>query len=148
VVSGHKLKSSQTQIFVWFSTLFFPFYKMLFMNRLDFSCFADVQEFYLWFLAETEWCSYRCVLLGWPNLDCFNPVIFSIGRASSFSYKIEYSELTQAFACGPLTLLTSAMKPVLKNRLIKSAVTTGVEKKWLQVHELVVHWVVKEGKRV
>ncbi len=26
-VSGHKLKSSQTQVFVWFSTLVFPFYK-------------------------------------------------------------------------------------------------------------------------
>jgi hypothetical protein len=24
-----------------FSTLIFPFYKMLFMNRLEFSCFSD-----------------------------------------------------------------------------------------------------------
>jgi len=40
-VSGHKLKSCQTRVFVWFSTLIFPFYKMLFMNRLEFSCFAD-----------------------------------------------------------------------------------------------------------
>ncbi len=40
-ISGHKLDSSQTQVFVWFSTHIFPFYKMLFMNRLEFSCFAD-----------------------------------------------------------------------------------------------------------
>ncbi len=40
-VSGHKLESSQTRLFVWFSTLIFPFYKMLFMNRLKFSFFAD-----------------------------------------------------------------------------------------------------------
>jgi hypothetical protein len=32
----HRLESSQTQVFVWFSTLIFPFYKMIFMNRLDF----------------------------------------------------------------------------------------------------------------
>ncbi len=43
-VSGHKLESSQTQIFVWFSALIFPFYKMLFMNRLKFSCFAHWNE--------------------------------------------------------------------------------------------------------
>jgi hypothetical protein len=36
-VSVHKLQSSQTQVFF----IIFPFYKMLFMNRLDFSCFAD-----------------------------------------------------------------------------------------------------------
>jgi hypothetical protein len=30
---------SQTRVFVWFSTLVFPFYKMLFMNRLEFSLF-------------------------------------------------------------------------------------------------------------
>ncbi len=35
-VSRHKLGSSQAQVFVWFSTLCFPVYKMLFMNRLDF----------------------------------------------------------------------------------------------------------------
>jgi hypothetical protein len=40
-VSGHKLESSQTRVFVWFSTLIFTFYKVLFMNRLEFSCFAD-----------------------------------------------------------------------------------------------------------
>jgi hypothetical protein len=37
----HKLGPSQTQVFVWFSTLIFQFYKMLFMKRLEFSCFAD-----------------------------------------------------------------------------------------------------------
>ncbi len=40
-VSGHKLKSSHIRVFVWFSTIIFPFYKMLFMNRLEFSCCAD-----------------------------------------------------------------------------------------------------------
>ena len=35
-VSEHKFESSQTWVFVWFSTLIFPFYKMLFMNRLEF----------------------------------------------------------------------------------------------------------------
>jgi hypothetical protein len=39
--SGHKLESSQTLVFDWFSTLIFPLYKMHFMNRLEFSCFAD-----------------------------------------------------------------------------------------------------------
>jgi hypothetical protein len=29
-VSGHKLKSSQTRVFVWFSTIVLPFYKRLF----------------------------------------------------------------------------------------------------------------------
>jgi hypothetical protein len=33
--------SGQTRDLVWFSTLIFPFYKILFMNRLEFSCFAD-----------------------------------------------------------------------------------------------------------
>ncbi len=41
-VSGHKLESSHTRIFVWFSTLIFPFYIMLFMNRLELSCFAGL----------------------------------------------------------------------------------------------------------
>jgi hypothetical protein len=41
MVSGHKLDSSQTEVFVWFSTLIFPFYKMLFMNRVEVSCFTD-----------------------------------------------------------------------------------------------------------
>jgi hypothetical protein len=36
-----KLESSQTRVFVWFSALIFLFYKMLFMNRLEFSCFPD-----------------------------------------------------------------------------------------------------------
>jgi hypothetical protein len=35
-VSGHKLESSQTCIFVWVSTLLFPFYKMLFIRVLLF----------------------------------------------------------------------------------------------------------------
>jgi hypothetical protein len=39
-VSGHKLEASQTGVFVWFSTLILTFYKMLFMNRLEFCCFA------------------------------------------------------------------------------------------------------------
>ncbi len=34
-------ESSQTRVSVWFSTLLFPLFKMLFMNRLEFSCFAD-----------------------------------------------------------------------------------------------------------
>jgi hypothetical protein len=33
--------SSQIRVFVWFSTLVFPFYKMLFVKRLEFSCFTD-----------------------------------------------------------------------------------------------------------
>jgi len=36
-VSGHKLEPSQTRVFY----LIFLFYKMLFMNRLEFSCFVD-----------------------------------------------------------------------------------------------------------
>jgi hypothetical protein len=44
-VSGHKLKSSQTRVFVWFSTIVLPFYKRLFRKRLEFSCFAD---FFVW----------------------------------------------------------------------------------------------------
>jgi hypothetical protein len=35
----HKLKSSR--VFIWFSTLVFPFYQMLFVKRLEFSCSAD-----------------------------------------------------------------------------------------------------------
>ncbi len=34
-VFGPKLKSSQTRVFAWFSTLIFPCYKILLMNRLD-----------------------------------------------------------------------------------------------------------------
>ncbi len=40
-LSEPKLESSQTRDFVWFSTLISLFYKMHFMNRLEFSCFAD-----------------------------------------------------------------------------------------------------------
>jgi hypothetical protein len=36
-----KLEFSQTRTFVWFSTFIFPFYKMLFMSRREFSCFVD-----------------------------------------------------------------------------------------------------------
>ncbi len=36
-VSGHKLESSQTRVFY----PHFPFYKILFMNRLEFPCFTD-----------------------------------------------------------------------------------------------------------
>ncbi len=43
--------------FVWFSTLIFLFYKMLFINRLEFSCSADFFCFYshrrVWFLYYT-----------------------------------------------------------------------------------------------
>jgi hypothetical protein len=46
-VSGHKLESSQTRVFVWFSTLIFSFYKMLFMNRIELSCFADFSKGFL-----------------------------------------------------------------------------------------------------
>ncbi len=40
----HKLESSQIRVFFWFSILIFQFFKMLFMNRLEFSCFADFFE--------------------------------------------------------------------------------------------------------
>jgi hypothetical protein len=40
-VSVHKFESFKTQVFVWFSTLIFPFYKLLLMKRLEFSCFSD-----------------------------------------------------------------------------------------------------------
>ncbi len=40
-VSEHKLVSFQTRVFVWFSTLILPVYRMLFINRLKFACFAD-----------------------------------------------------------------------------------------------------------
>jgi hypothetical protein len=40
-VSRYKLESSQTRVLAWFSTLIFPFYKMLFMNTLELSCFMD-----------------------------------------------------------------------------------------------------------
>ncbi len=40
-VTGHKLVSFQTRGFIWFSNLIFLFYKILFMTRLEFSCFGD-----------------------------------------------------------------------------------------------------------
>jgi hypothetical protein len=40
-VFGHKLESPQTRVFVWFPTLIFHFYKTLFMNRLELSCFTS-----------------------------------------------------------------------------------------------------------
>jgi hypothetical protein len=36
--SWHKLESSQTQVVVWCSTIIFPFYKVLFTNRLESAC--------------------------------------------------------------------------------------------------------------
>jgi hypothetical protein len=39
-VSGHKLESPYSRAFVWLCTVVLPFYKMLFMNRFEFSCFA------------------------------------------------------------------------------------------------------------
>jgi hypothetical protein len=39
---GHKLESSQTRVFVWFSTFFLAIYKVLYMNRGQFSCFTDL----------------------------------------------------------------------------------------------------------
>jgi hypothetical protein len=41
-ISGHKLESSHTRVFAWFSTRIFPFFKTLFTNRLELSCFEDV----------------------------------------------------------------------------------------------------------
>jgi hypothetical protein len=59
-VSGHRVESSQTLVFVWFSTLVFLFYKMLFLIRLEFSCFADffvwsfkTREEYIWFSVKS-----------------------------------------------------------------------------------------------
>ncbi len=54
-VSGHKLESSQTQVFVWFSALTFPFHKMLFMKRLKFSCFAHCNENPTYVFLFWEW---------------------------------------------------------------------------------------------
>jgi hypothetical protein len=34
-VSWHNLESSLVRVIVWFSALIFPFYKMLFMNRVN-----------------------------------------------------------------------------------------------------------------
>jgi hypothetical protein len=34
-------ESSQSRVFVWFSALIFPLYKMLVMNKFEFSCFVD-----------------------------------------------------------------------------------------------------------
>jgi hypothetical protein len=38
------MRGSQTRVFVLLSTLIFPFYKMLYMNRLEFSCLEDIFE--------------------------------------------------------------------------------------------------------
>ncbi len=35
-VSGHKLESSNDSGFVWFSILNFPFYNIIFLNRLEY----------------------------------------------------------------------------------------------------------------
>jgi hypothetical protein len=43
---AYKLESSQTRVFVWFSTFVFRSYKMLFLNRLEYFCFA---HFFVWF---------------------------------------------------------------------------------------------------
>jgi hypothetical protein len=42
-VSGYKLDYSQTGVFVWFSTRFFLFYKMLFMN-LPYIIYIDIKK--------------------------------------------------------------------------------------------------------
>ncbi len=46
-VSGHKLESSQTRVFVWFSNLIFPFYKMLLIDILECVLFS-------WFLKPEK----------------------------------------------------------------------------------------------
>ncbi len=67
-VSGYKLESSQSLLIVWFSTFIFLFYKMLFMSKLEFSCFADFfckdykNKSRVWFSfrsasrSDCEWC--------------------------------------------------------------------------------------------
>jgi hypothetical protein len=45
-----KLESSQTRVFVWFSTLIMPFYKMLFTKRLKF--FYSRNFLYVFFKPE------------------------------------------------------------------------------------------------
>jgi hypothetical protein len=40
-VSGHNRVFSDSRFCLFFFTLVFPFYKMLFMNSLEFSCLAD-----------------------------------------------------------------------------------------------------------
>ncbi len=59
-VSGQRLESSQTRLFVGVSALIFPFYKMLFMNKLKFPCFADffVRIFKT---KEEDWFSLKSV---------------------------------------------------------------------------------------
>ncbi len=53
LIHGHKLESTETRAFVWFSTLIFPFYKMLFLNltwvclfRGFFKCIFQSKEKY------------------------------------------------------------------------------------------------------
>ncbi len=50
----HKLEYSKTRVFVWFSTLIFQFHKMVFMNKLEFSYFADF--FVMIFITREEPC--------------------------------------------------------------------------------------------
>ena len=49
-----KLKPSQTGIFVWFSIPLFPFYSVLFINRLEFFCFVA------FFLLKSEESTVSC----------------------------------------------------------------------------------------
>ncbi len=48
-VSGHKLESTQTRVFVWFSTFIFLFFKMLFTKD---SSFYDLRIFLYVFLKQ------------------------------------------------------------------------------------------------
>jgi hypothetical protein len=67
-VSGHKLESSQTRVFVWFSTLIFPFYKMLFTNRLKFTCFPGF--FLFMFKTRVESASRKTVNTKYFRVFC------------------------------------------------------------------------------
>jgi hypothetical protein len=46
-VFGQRLKSSETQVLVGFSTFVFPFYKMLFMNKLKSTRVFPFRGFFL-----------------------------------------------------------------------------------------------------
>jgi len=59
--SGHKLESSHTQVFVWFSTLIYPFYKMLFTNRSKFS-FSQIFV-YVFFKPEKSLVFFKNLLV-------------------------------------------------------------------------------------
>jgi hypothetical protein len=52
-ISGKKLKSSQTRVFVWFSIPIFPFYNVL----LEYSCFVD---FFLYEFLKSEESTAYC----------------------------------------------------------------------------------------